>query len=154
MTAKNTLRQIALVVYKLKRQFGIAGILRYPDNSTSGYDITTGETTINFVDLAISRIIRLPRRNISDFVYDLSFIAANKNFTYGGYFDTNDRWFIIDIKDLTLDYRYPNPVREITTEYSIVINNREYHIYEVTLAEDNNAYLLRAREIVNSDNAS
>lgn len=138
----------------MKRQFGLAGVLRYPDNSVSTYNITTGETNITYVDLPISRIIRLPRRNISDFVYDLSFIAANKNFTYGGTFDTNDRWFIIDIKDLTIDYRYPDPIKEITTDYYILIDNRSYKIYEINLAEENNAYLVRGREIVSADNES
>ena len=154
MATKNTLRQISLIVYKLKRQFGLPATLRYPDNDASGYNIKTGGTNITYIDLAIKRLIRLPRRNISDFVYDLSFIAANKNFTYGGEFDTNDRWFIVDIKDLTQDYRYPNPVLEITTEYYIIIENRTYKIYEVNLAEDNNAYLLRGREIVSSDSVS
>lgn len=153
MATKNTLRQIALIIYKLKRQFGLPGVLRYPNDAASSYNIKTGATNITYVDLSVRRIIRLPRRNISDFVYDLSFIAANKNFVYGGEFDTNDRWFIIDIKDLSSDYRYPSPVREITTEYYINIDSRTYKIYECNLAEHNNAYLLRGREIVSSDDA-
>jgi hypothetical protein len=154
MSAKNTLRQISSIIYKMKRQFGMVGTLRYPDNDVSTYDITTGVTDITYVDLVISRIIRLPRRNISDFVYDLAFIAANKNFTYGAEFDTNDRWFIIDVKDLTIDYRYPNPTKEITTEYYIIIEGRTYKVYACNLAEHNNAYLLRGREIVSSDTVS
>jgi len=138
----------------MKRQFGLAGILRYPNNAMSSYDITTGETSIVYVDLPISRIIRLPRRGVADFVYDLSFIAANKNFTYGGEFDTNDRWFIIDVKDLTVGYRYPNPVLQITTEYYIIVEGRSYKVYECNLAEHNNAYLIRGREIVSSDTVS
>lgn len=150
MAYRNTLRQIELIIYKLKRQFGLTATLREP--LTSAIDVTTGEMNLTFTDTVITRIIRLPRRNISDFVYDLAFIAANKNFTYGAEFDTNDRWFILDIKDLPMEYRYPNPVKEVTTEYYIIVDSRRYKIYEINLAEHNNAYLVKGREIVGSDN--
>lgn len=152
MANRNTLRQIKLIIYKLKRQYGLPAILKHP--LTSAYDVTTGETSITYRALPIKRVIRLPRRQISDFVYDLSFIAANKNFTYGGYFDTNDRMFLIDTSDLPQSYRLPNPTEEITTEDYLIIDNRRYKIYEIVLAEHDQGYLLRGREIVSSDSES
>lgn len=145
---KNTLRQISLIIYKLKREFGIPATLRRV--RTHSNNVRTGISTVDYEEISIRRMVFLPRRNVSDFVYDLSFIAANKNFTYGAYFDTNDRAIIIDIKDLPTSYRKPNKTQEITTEFTIVRESRVYEIYEVILAELDTAYLLRAREIVGS----
>ena len=151
---RNTLRQISIIIYKLKRQFGLAGILRYPNYDTSMQHITNGTISINYTDISISRIVRLPRRNIQDFVYDLAYVAAGKNFTDGGFFDTNDRWFIIDTRDLPATYRQPNPTMEITPQCYVIVEGRQYKLYEVNLAEHNAAYLLRGREIVGSDTVS
>jgi len=151
MVWDNTLRQISLILYRLKRNFGIAGTLRRP--VTEGNDVRTGEVVITYESINIKRMIFLPRRNISDFVYDLSYIAANKNFTYGANFDTNDRWIIIDVKDLPTSYREPNKTQEITTEFTIIHKTNVYEVYEVNLAEHNKGYLLRARQIVGSDPA-
>jgi len=145
----NVLRQIRIIIYRLKRNYGLPAILRRP--TQNDYNIQTGETTRTYESITIKRMILLPRRNISDFVYDLSFIAANKNFTYGGYFDTNERWAIIDVKDLPTEYRPPDNTLEVTTEFNVVIESRQYDVNEIILAEHFQGYLLRIREIVGSD---
>jgi hypothetical protein len=149
VAAKNVLRQIRIILYRLKRNFGIPGTLKR--RRTMSNNVKTGDIVVDYEEILIKKMIFLPRRNISDFVYDLSYIAASKNFTYGGYFDTNDRWIIIDIRDLPTSYREPNKTQEITTDFHIVFETRRYNIYEVNLAEHNQGYLLRAREIVGSD---
>lgn len=98
----NNVRQIKLVLYRLKKDFGqpikILTQTTMTQNVQTGV-IQTNERLINIkaivVDAKISR----------DFVYDLSFIAANKNFTYGGEFDTSKRQLIIDGADLPKGYK-------------------------------------------------
>ena len=146
---RNNLRQIQVILYRLKRNFGVPIILKRP--RTQYNNVRTGQIIVDYEEIHIRRAPLLPRRNISDFVYDLSFIAANKNFTYGGYFDTNDRWLIIDVRDLPTSYRAPNKTQEITTEFKAVYEGNVYEVYEVNLAEHNQGYLLRIRDIVGSD---
>lgn len=64
-------------------------------------DLTTGDKVVTVEsDITIRRAVVLPNRKIKDFVYDLSFVAANKNFSYGGFFDKGVRNILIDAKDL------------------------------------------------------
>ena len=113
---RNTLRQIRIILYRLKRNFGISAMLRRP--RTRSNNIRTGAQTVDYEEVYIRKVIFLPKRNISDFVYDLSFIAANKNFTYGAYFDTNDRWIIIDVRDYK--HHIENQIRHMKLIQSIV----------------------------------
>jgi hypothetical protein len=87
--------------------------------------ITTGVTSTTITATkSISRAILLPKRIRTDFIYDLSFVAANKNFTYGGYFGRTDRFVIVDAKDLGTFV--------IDKESDVcVISNRRYTIKEV-----------------------
>lgn len=88
------------VVYKLKQQYGRpAGLYSYQDVVT---DYDTGTTTKSYNIYEIRKVVILNNIIKRDFVYDLSYIAANKNFTYGGFFDTGERQVLIDSKDLNV----------------------------------------------------
>lgn len=98
----NTIRQIKMILYRLKRDFGQpVNIIRMV---SMAQDVQTGIIT------PVQRLVRVKRAVIidaklgRDFVYDLSFIAANKNFTYGGLFDTSTRAMVIDGFDLPRDF--------------------------------------------------
>lgn len=45
-------------------------------------------------------MIRLPDNRSRQFAYDIAFLAANKNFTYGGTWDTGKRSFVVLASDL------------------------------------------------------
>ena len=94
----NLLRQIKIIVYKLKRQYGRSVTVVRLTSVTP--NVETGKMVIVKQEIEIRRGIVGPAKMLRDFVYDLSFIAANKNFTYGGYFDASDRALILDSKDL------------------------------------------------------
>lgn len=94
----NLLRQIKIIVYKLKRQFGRSVTVVRISNLVN--NVETGKMTFDKQEIEIRRGIVGPAKLLRDFVYDLSFIAANKNFTYGGFFDASDRALILDSKDL------------------------------------------------------
>jgi hypothetical protein len=79
----------------------------------------------------------LPRKLRTDFAYDLSFIAANKNFTYGGFFGKTSRLVLIDALDLG--------AYVIAKQDYITINSKRYVIDdldEYEEGEDVIAYML------------
>lgn len=93
----NTL--IKRVIYNLKRRFGESLSVVRPGSRTPNLStgvITSGEDT----SISVGKAIILPGKAERKFSYDLSFIAANKNFTYGGFYDVDQREIIIDAKDL------------------------------------------------------
>ena len=138
----NVLRQISVILYRLKRNFGLPAILRVPADT---YNVQTGVVTPNNTDYNIRRAILLPRRSLRDFVYDLSFIAANKNFTYGGLFDASRRMIIIDTKEL------PSGVRP-TQNMLVIFDTEQYDILEVQRAEFDRGYLLVCKEVSSAEN--
>lgn len=98
----NVLRQAKIVLYRLKMNFGVP-VNIIVDLGTI-HDIQTGRIVANERSFIIRRAMVLPDKMVRDFVYDLSFIAANKNFTYGGLFDKSTRLMILDSADLPRDY--------------------------------------------------
>jgi len=95
-------RNIRRILYTLKRQFGVKIVLYQVDESST--DLKTGLKTKTYTTQTVKRAIVLPGELERKFVYDLAFIAANKNFTGGGYFDSTVRRVIIESRDLPSDY--------------------------------------------------
>lgn len=91
-------RRVRQLMRKLKREFP-ASIVVY-HLLTQVVDPKNGQITKTWKRIAVRRAMVLPAKEIRSFVYDLSFIAANKNFTYGGLFDSATRRFIIDRDDM------------------------------------------------------
>ncbi len=100
------------VIYPLKRRFGIPATLYRLDSATN--NIETGSQIKFYTRTAITRVVPLPQNTLRKFIYDLSFIAANKNFTYGGFFDWKQRIILVDGKDLPKNFEIdPNDHFEI-----------------------------------------
>ena len=142
MAWQNNLREIRIILYRLKRNFGLPAILKKP--LTNVNNIQTGEITRTFEEHNINRVIVLPSRNLRDFLYDLSYIAASKNFTYGGMFDKRSRLMIIDVKDLPVDF-------VLDTTCFVVFETRRYDIKEFELAEHNQGWLITGISVDCSD---
>jgi hypothetical protein len=98
----NNIRQIKIILYRLKMNFG--QLINIMTVRTMTQVVTTGAITMDERVIKVKRAIILDAKISRDFIYDLSFIAANKNFTYGGLFDTSSRTIIIDGIDLPRDY--------------------------------------------------
>lgn len=95
MTSK---RFISNIIYRLKRRYGTSvNIIELLDSSLN---VETGEKTNTFDSVRVDRAVILPSRINREFVYDLSYIADNKEFTMGGMFDTTKRRILFDIKDI------------------------------------------------------
>lgn len=129
MSFKNVLRETKKIIYNLKRQFGLLMYVQYPSGNDV-YNLETGEITRTITDIKIKRGVLLPEDTMRKFIYDLSFIAANKNFTYGGFFEKGSRVVLIDVKDLPKGFIIKN-------EMYINFHNRRYEIQKSSLIPDN-----------------
>ena len=96
MLKRNT-RFISNVLYRLKRRYG--GSVTF-HRDLEELDTRTGKKTVTKTVWDFKWAILLPNVLVSKFVYDLTYIASNKNFAYGGIFDTSKRRLILDSKDL------------------------------------------------------
>lgn len=67
--------------------------------TTEVIDFETGTKTQDVKEWNISQAVLFPKLMEKKFFYDLSFIAANKNFTYGGIVPMGTRFFLVDPTD-------------------------------------------------------
>lgn len=125
-------------VYALKRDYGARLELYTLTGST--VDLETGSKTVAKLTYVINQAILLPKRIVRDFAYDLSFVAANKNFTYGGLFDKGSRTVIIDSKD------YPVTYVVKPGDYA-VINQSRYNVKDVNQFDHRQIVLITLEEI-------
>jgi hypothetical protein len=139
----NQLRFIRQVIYKLKRRYGQPIHLLYR-TSTATVDLATGVKSVPHDVVRIRRAVCLPLMLDRTFYYDLTFIATNKNFTYGGHTDRAQQSFIIDTRDLPKDFK-------ITVGMWIVHDKQRFDIQTAEMSEAKAAYLIVARQIVSSD---
>lgn len=133
----NLLYNIKRSLYSLKRQFGQPIVLSQPISNVN--NVMTGEISIVYTDYSIKRAIVLPSTLVRKFVYDLSFIATNKNFTYGGYFDRFSRLVIIDKKDIQNN--------ELELDWICTFDDIKYQIQTIEETEDNSGYLILINNI-------
>ena len=93
-------RFLRSTIYKLKRRFGTSAIfVRIEETGATNY--TTGVVADNYLEKkTVRNAIFLPYALSRNFSYDLSYIAANKNFTYGGMYDISVSTIICDKRDL------------------------------------------------------
>jgi len=118
---RGVMRTFRQMLYRMKRQSGqplaIYRVTQSTPNRTTGAIAPTSKSKIE-----INRAVILPVRTNTKFEYDLGFVAANKNFTYGGLFKVGDREILIDYADLPVDF-----VLNKENDY-IVIEGQRYNI--------------------------
>lgn len=131
----NTLRQNRNNIYALKRKYGLLATIYKPDEPVC--NIETGAIIQNEEKRIIIRAIHVPVKAMRTFVYDLSYIAANKNFTYGGLFDKDTEIVIIDRRDIK------NFVIDLNCY--IVFNNKKYNIVDLQDVEELSSYMLTVK---------
>ena len=139
----NRLRQIKLVIYALKRAFG-AKIQVYRVTSET-HNVRTGVIDRIYSKQTIRRAVVLPNNITRDFVYDLSFIAANKNFTYGGLFDPEQRNMILDAKDVSNGF-VPN-----NNDY-VIYNNERWLVAKVVPTAEVKAFFMTIKRTTSLPN--
>jgi len=90
----NNLRQINVILYQLKKNFGMTIDLRNPTDSD--VNRVTGNIHTDYDVVKIKRAIVLPAKVTPSFVYGL----VPANFSYGGFFGSHLRNVIVDGNDL------------------------------------------------------
>jgi len=91
-------RQMRQLLYPLKRERGESIQIHQIDDND--LNLTSGAITKTYQTHRVKKAIVLPVGIARTFVYDLAYIAANKNFTSGGLFDKLFTTVIIDLPDL------------------------------------------------------
>jgi hypothetical protein len=137
----NQLRFVRDVIYRLKRNYGLPA--DFYKLASSSVDRATGKKTTVRLKASVARVIALPSRNQREFYYDLTFIASNKNFTYGGFVDTDERRFVVDRRDL----RHKEFSILEVGQY-MVYKEQRFDIKEVAEFEDSNCYGLICKQTV------
>ncbi len=130
-------RLIRDTIYALKREYGYSGSLYVETFSTN---LSTGAKVRTATPYVIKKVIILPSNWQRKFAYDLSFVAANKNFTYGGFFDADTRNFIVDCADLPKNF-------EITLDHVLIIGTKRYVLSSVQLVDDQGIWLLSGKSL-------
>ena len=122
------------VIYPLKRRYGVPATLFRLDSKID--NIQTGKVQKSYTRVRITRVAALPQNTLRKFIYDLSFIAANKNFTYGGFFDHMQKVLLVDGKDLPANF-------EIDPNDHFELEGIRYSIKKLELFEhDNKAWVV------------
>lgn len=134
------LRFIKQILYSLKRAYGLPVEIVWRTSST--LNLETGKKTVTKDSVLVNRGIVLPSTIDREFVYDLSFIASNKNFTYGGLFDQTSRRVIIDRADLESDF-------EIEVGHYLIIAGKRYEVEALNEFEHSAAYMIVAKQVTN-----
>lgn len=94
------------------------------------------------VDTAIRKAIVVERKTFPDIDYDLSFIAANKNFTYGGVFTR------IEIVAIILGRDIPPTVVPKLEDYILKGNDR-FNIKNIMILDERLGYLFSLERVEN-----
>ena len=112
------------VIYRLKRAYGLPVTLHREDSST--VDLTTGKRVVTREAFTVQRAILLPTQVHKSFKYDIGYLKANSNFTYGGLFTSDTRTIIVDKKDLP-----PGLVLTATDNFYLVYKHKRYALKTV-----------------------
>jgi len=131
----NLLKLNNVVIYKLKRLFGLPLIVYKSVENTM--NVETGRVIREWVHHHVRRAVILPHEIARSFVYDLSYIAANKNFTYGATFDKDTRIVLIDRKDLKGFV--------IVKDCWLNITDIRYEIVDLMDVEELSSYMLKVK---------
>lgn len=91
---------ISQILYSFKRKTVFHRTITFTRQIFGTIDIVTGQRTITTNRCVVLKGFYFSEAQTRKFAYDLSFIAANKNFTYGGTFDHYANRLIIESKDL------------------------------------------------------
>ena len=135
-------RAIKGFIQRWKRRHGQA-VTFTKTTANSSINTTTWARTENETDVVIKKaVVFSPAKRQRDFVYDLAYIAAQKNFTEGGFFDHE----IISVVFLASDI--PS-ISDINMSDKFTIGTREFEIMNVSDYEVI-AYKVRGKLIVSS----
>lgn len=126
------------ILYDLKRQHGVEVDYHAIGPVVTPFNVETGEQAArSLTGIRISQAITFDAMAWLKFEYDLGYIAANKNFTYGGTFEVTDRVFVFDANDLQGNV----PGQE---NHYIVFDGKRYEPKQITTLDYQAGYVIHA----------
>lgn len=133
-------REVHRIFYSLERKFGLPADFY---KVTSGVpDLDTGRLNVETVVTRLTHFITCSMKEAHKFEYDLSFLAANKNFTYGGLYKPGDRLGLFSGRNL------PEGFKVAMSDY-IVWDGTKYDIVEITTLDHQAGFALQLRATEN-----
>lgn len=132
------LRFVRTLLYSLKREYGQHVDLYRLTNSVLNTE--TGVKTQTIQKITVWKCIVLSGDMIRSFAYGHSFLAADRNFAYGGKFDVGTKGFIIDIQDLPSGF-------QIDMDDYLVYEGKRYDMKKVTKTDDGYAFATLGKEV-------
>jgi hypothetical protein len=119
-------------LYQLKQDYGfpvtLIKVLQEETNSATGNRVVQRDI------LQIKKAVDLPAETARRFWYDMAYIKANTNFTYGAEVDVKSKQIVIDKRDLKS--------KKITERDFIMIRHERFEIFKVYDLEHDLGYLL------------
>lgn len=122
--------------YILCRKFGEPANICWRESSV--VDRPTGLKTTVLASYLVRRAIVLQESVDRQFVYNLTWIASNKNFTYGALFDARNRSILLRAKDIPADL-------EIKVGFYVVVATKRYEIESIDLYHE--WYNLKCKQV-------
>lgn len=135
---RRTSRAARLALYRMKRVAGVP--VQIQDVTTSGFNPETGSSTVSRTVQDVRRCVTFSVKQTSRFEYDLSYVAANKNFIHGGIFNVGDRIFILDARDVPANFE----IRLDTTH--IVFGSKKWDVASYEKLDHDVGYIIASRE--------
>lgn len=138
-TNRNLNQRIRQALYMLKQHYGAGPVSIYTFQGTA-VNLETGVKSVSKTVTIVQRAIILPARLTRELVQTISTISGNKQFVYGGTYDSRVRNFIID--------RYDCPGLTIKDDDWLVFNGRKYEFKAIQEFEFGTAWVITAKELV------
>jgi hypothetical protein len=129
---------IKRALYKLKQNYGFPlDIYRVLRNDVN---LATGRKTVLKTKFPVRRAILIQAPMLArKFSYDLTYLAANKNFAYGALYDVESTAFLIAVDDL------PRGFVPTLDDY-VIYNHKRYNVTEAELLDHKMAFFLKLKE--------
>lgn len=135
---RNNSYEITKALYQLKRSNSSPILIQRITQTTR--DPKTGNRERSIEVHEVPRAIVGGSSVLKRFVYDLSYIAANKNFTTGALFDQYDGLVIVDALDLPKGFQFTHDLR-------IVNDGNIAEVKSFTQTSDNRAYIVHTKAL-------
>lgn len=129
---------LSRILYEYRQRFGVPADLYKVSVGTPNYE--TGNKSVTLSKIKIPQLITLTANAIKKFEYDISYIKANSNFAYGGFYTPNDRFMIVD--GVYLDGQ------TIQQEDYIVYNEQKYSMQRIETLDAESGYMLHTRSTI------
>jgi hypothetical protein len=113
--------------------------LYYP--TANAFNAQTGGITRAYNVININKVLILPTDLLRDFEYDIAFLAANKNFTFGGFFDKDK--VVVAVKHRDLMGHIP-----VELEDHMIYLNKKWQVKKVQEYADLQCFVIEMQALV------